>query len=101
MIHERISSLMVPSRQSALRTHKQRSVSAASRLSEMLVESTTSDILDVKLAAIKSPTQWRCVVLDESKKENIIGTFGGSYMKLKVSIAKARVKYYINDIIGD
>ncbi|KAJ5576462.1 hypothetical protein N7535_003388 [Penicillium sp. DV-2018c] len=30
-----------------------------------------------------SPTQWRCVVLDESKKENIIGTLGGSYMKLK------------------
>jgi hypothetical protein len=50
---------------------------------------------------MKSPTQWRCVVLDESKKEDIIGTLGGSYMKLKVSIAKARVEYYINDIIGD
>ena len=50
---------------------------------------------------MKSPTQWRCVILDESKKENIIGVSGGSYMKLKVSITKAIVEYYINDIIGD
>lgn len=49
---------------------------------------------------MKSPTQWRCVVLDESKKEDTIGFFDGSYMRLKVSIAKARVEYYINDIIG-
>ncbi|KAJ9486869.1 hypothetical protein VN97_g6463 [Penicillium thymicola] len=32
---------------------------------------------------MESPIQWRCVVLDESKEENIIGTSGGSYMKLK------------------
>ncbi|CAI7595202.1 unnamed protein product [Penicillium discolor] len=62
MIPERILSLMAPSRQSALRTHKQRSVSAASRLSEMSVESTTSDILDVKLAAMESELEYmRCV----------------------------------------
>ncbi|KUM59197.1 hypothetical protein ACN42_g7953 [Penicillium freii] len=62
VISERISSLMAPSRQSALRTHKQRSVSAASRLSEMSVESTTSDILDVKLAAMESELKYmRCV----------------------------------------
>ena len=50
---------------------------------------------------MESPTQWRCVVLDDSKKENIITTLGGSYIKVKVSLAKARVEYYINDIIGD
>ncbi|OQE92517.1 hypothetical protein PENNAL_c0007G01442 [Penicillium nalgiovense] len=62
VIPERISSLMAPSRQSALRTHKQRSVSAASRLSEMSVESTTSDILDVKLAAMENELEYiRCV----------------------------------------
>ncbi|KAI1831808.1 hypothetical protein DTO027I6_7223 [Penicillium roqueforti] len=32
---------------------------------------------------MKSPTQWRCVVLDESKKEDTIGFFDGSYMRLK------------------
>ena len=42
---------------------------------------------------IKSPTQWRCVVLDESKEGNVIGTFGGSYMKLKVSITKDTVEF--------
>ncbi|KAJ5504113.1 hypothetical protein N7463_006987 [Penicillium fimorum] len=62
MIPETISSLMAPSRQSALRTHKQRSVSAASRLSEMSYKSTTSDILDVKLAAMESELEYmRCV----------------------------------------
>jgi hypothetical protein len=62
MIPERISSLMAPSRQSALRIHKQRSVSAASRLPEMSVESTTSDILDMKLAAMENELEYmRCV----------------------------------------
>ncbi|KAJ5963987.1 uncharacterized protein N7479_003863, partial [Penicillium vulpinum] len=61
-IPERISSLMTPSRQSALRTHKQRSVIAVSRLSEMSVESASSDILDVKLAAMESELEYmRCV----------------------------------------
>ncbi|KXG48897.1 uncharacterized protein PGRI_027670 [Penicillium griseofulvum] len=32
---------------------------------------------------MKSPTQWRCVVLDESKYENVIGTKDGGYLKLK------------------
>ncbi|KAJ5922096.1 hypothetical protein N7516_009799 [Penicillium verrucosum] len=62
VIPERISSLMAPTRQSALRTHKQRSVNAASRLSEMSVESTASDILDAKLAAMESELEYmRCV----------------------------------------
>ncbi|OQE43318.1 hypothetical protein PENCOP_c003G07126 [Penicillium coprophilum] len=62
ILPERISSLMAPSRQSALRTHRQRFVSAASRLSEMSVESTTSDIFDVKLAAMESELEYmRCV----------------------------------------
>lgn len=44
-----------------------------------------------------TPTEWRCVVLDESKKEDTIMP----YMKLKASIAQARVEYYTNDTIGD
>ena len=71
VIPERISSLMAPSRQSALCTHKQRSVSAASRLSEMSVDSTTSDILDLKLAAMESELEYiQCVrdSLNEAKQ---------------------------------
>ncbi|KAJ5173638.1 uncharacterized protein N7500_001569 [Penicillium coprophilum] len=50
---------------------------------------------------MEGPTEWMCVLLDKSKKENIMGTLKGSYMKLKVSIAKARPEYYVNDIIGE
>ncbi|KAJ5775789.1 uncharacterized protein N7511_000800 [Penicillium nucicola] len=33
--------------------------------------------------AMKSSTQWRCIVLDELRKKNTIGTVSGCYMKLK------------------
>ncbi|KAJ5800715.1 uncharacterized protein N7518_002783 [Penicillium psychrosexuale] len=62
VIPERISSLMAPSRQSALCTYKQRSVSIVSRLSEMSVDSITSDILELKLAVMESELEYiRCV----------------------------------------
>jgi len=62
VIPRRISSLLPKHRQTALETEKVRSVSAASRLSEMSVESSISDVLDVKLEALETELDYfRCV----------------------------------------
>ncbi|CAG8296522.1 unnamed protein product [Penicillium nalgiovense] len=66
---------MAPARQSALKTSRQRSVSAMSQLSERSVQSTTSDFLDAKLSELESDLDYiRCVRdgLNEAKQAEII-----------------------------
>lgn len=71
-VPERISSLVPPARKQAMREHQGRSVSAASRLSEVSMssaESTTSDFLDAKIAALEDEAAYiECVKdgLDEA-----------------------------------
>ncbi|KAL4779098.1 hypothetical protein BJX76DRAFT_365523 [Aspergillus varians] len=74
-IPKRISSLMPEERLHSLNSQKHRSVSAASRLSQMSVSSNVSDFLDTKVAAIKAEIDWiRCFRdgLDEVKAEQLI-----------------------------
>ncbi|CAG7946296.1 unnamed protein product [Penicillium nalgiovense] len=66
---------MAPARQSALKTSRQRSVSAVSRLSERSVQSTTSDFLDAKLSELESDLDYiRCVRdgLNEARQTEVI-----------------------------
>ncbi|KAI9369358.1 hypothetical protein BJX61DRAFT_536488 [Aspergillus egyptiacus] len=74
-IPKRVSSLMPKKRLDSLTHQKDRSVSAASRLSEMSVSSNVSDFLDAKVAAMEADLDWiRCFRdgLDEVKARQLI-----------------------------
>ncbi|KAJ5172130.1 hypothetical protein N7492_004723 [Penicillium capsulatum] len=61
LVPERISSLVTPERRQAMREQQQRSVSAASRLSEASMSSaasTASNFLDAKIAALENETTY-------------------------------------------
>ncbi|KAJ5578387.1 uncharacterized protein N7459_007351 [Penicillium hispanicum] len=65
LVPERISSLVTPERRQAMKEQQQRSVSAASRLSEVSISSAASmasDFLDAKIAALEDETAYiECV----------------------------------------
>ncbi|OQE24057.1 hypothetical protein PENFLA_c010G08294 [Penicillium flavigenum] len=52
---------------------------------ELLFDQGTIAIVPMR-GPMKSPTEWRCVVLDESKNDDTIGTSGESYVRLKFQV---------------
>ncbi|KAJ5920094.1 hypothetical protein N7516_010952 [Penicillium verrucosum] len=79
-IPERISSLMPATRRQALRGHQERSVSNSSKLSQVSqdsLQSTTSDFLDAKIAALEDEKEYiSCIKqgLDEISSSGLLSS---------------------------
>ncbi|KAJ5826325.1 hypothetical protein N7474_003463 [Penicillium riverlandense] len=77
-IPERISSLMPLSRRQALRHHQERSVSVASKISQICqtsVDSTTTDFLEAKIAALEDEKAYLCCIREGLDDAKLAGLF--------------------------